>query len=58
MGELPQLVQHHVEAKALQIPDEPFPICEGFEPKSLCEKSLSGIAEPLRPLFSDGSKPA
>jgi HEAT repeat protein len=26
--------------------------------KSLCENSLSGIAEPLRPLFSDGSKPA
>jgi hypothetical protein len=28
------------------------------EYESLCEKSLSGIAEPLRPLFSDGSKPA
>jgi hypothetical protein len=26
--------------------------------QSLCENSLSGIAEPLRPLFSDGSKPA
>jgi len=28
MGELPQIVQHHVETKALQIPDEPFPIRE------------------------------
>jgi len=26
--------------------------------KSLCEKSLSGIAEPLWPFFSDGSKSA
>jgi hypothetical protein len=26
MGELPQIVQHHVEAETLQIPDEPFPM--------------------------------
>jgi hypothetical protein len=29
-----------------------------FAIKSLCENSLSSITEPLRPLFSDGSKPA
>jgi uncharacterized protein (TIGR03067 family) len=31
---------------------------EDKPPQSLCEKSLSGIAEPLRPLFSDGGKSA
>ena len=29
-----------------------------LDAESLCEKSLSGIAEPLWPFFSDGSKSA